>query len=125
MLAVYVAAFRDYGPFLAPGEAPIVALIAKDRLQARVLLRYVVGLLRAVPVLRSLIVAEVAESVTLSNGAMIEIHTGAIASPPGRTYVGVFCDEIAFRPVTDESANPDAEVIASVRPGLASQIRCW
>ena len=64
LLAVYVAVFRDYGPFLAPAEVPIVALIAKDRLQARVLLRCVVGLLRAVPVLRPLIVAEVAESVT-------------------------------------------------------------
>src|SRR5580658_10490077 len=39
LLAVYVACFRDYTPYLAPGEVPVVALIAKDRAQARVLLR--------------------------------------------------------------------------------------
>ena len=120
LLAVYVACFRDYTPYLAPGEVPVVALIAKDRAQARVLLRYVIGLLRAVPVLNPLIVDELAESVTLSNGVIIEIHTGSIASPRGRTYVGVLCDEIAFWPASDDCANPDAEVIASVRPGLAS-----
>ena len=120
LLAVYLACFRDYSAFLAPGETPIVALIAANRAQARVLLRYVVGLLRATPLLAPLILDELAESVRLANGVTVEIHTGSIASPRGRTFVAVLCDEIAFWPATDDCANPDTEVIASVRPGLAS-----
>jgi hypothetical protein len=120
LLAVYLAVFRDYSNFLAPGEQPVVAIIAANRRQAAVLLRYVSGLLRAVPLLAPLLVDELAESVRLANGVVIEIHTATIASPRGRTFIAILADEIAFWPATAEAANPDAEVIASVRPGLAS-----
>ena len=69
--------------------------------------------------LESLIAEELAESVILTNGVVIEVHTGSIASPRGRTFIAVLCDEIAFWR-SDDSANPDAEVVAAVRPGLAS-----
>jgi len=62
---------------------------------------------------------ELAESVTLKNGVVIEIHTGSISSPRGRTFIAVLADEIAFWR-SEDSANPDADVIAAVRPGLAS-----
>ena len=120
LLAVYLAVFRDYSTFLAPGEQPVVAIIAANRRQAAVLLRYVSGLLKAVPLLAPLLVDELAESVRLANGVVIEIHTATIASPRGRTFIAILADEIAFWPATAEAANPDAEVIASVRPGLAS-----
>ena len=47
----FPAAFRDYSVHLAPGEQAAVAIIAADRKQAKVLLRYCVGLLRAVHML--------------------------------------------------------------------------
>jgi len=119
LIAVFLAAFRDYRPFIAPGETPTVAIIAADRKQARVILRYCMGLLRAVRMLAALIEDELAESIPLTNGVVIEIHTGSIGSPRGRTFIAVLCDEIAFWR-SDESANPDVEVIAAVRPGLAS-----
>jgi hypothetical protein len=121
LVAVFLACFRDYSVYLAPGEQPVIAIIAANRQQARVLLRYVVGLLRAVPMLADLIEGEpLAESVTLVNGVVIEIHTGNIGSPRGRTFVAVLADEIAFWPSADEAVNADSEVIASVRPGLVS-----
>jgi len=120
LIAIYLACFRDYTPFLAPGETAVVAVIAQNRAQSRVLLRYIIGLLRAVPLLEELIVDELAETVRLSNGVVIEIHTASIASPRGRTFVAVLCDELAFWPATADASNPDAEVVASVRPGLAS-----
>jgi hypothetical protein len=121
LIAVYLATFRDYGPHLAPGEQPVIAIIAADRRQARIILRYVVGTLRAVPMLAALIDGEpLAETVRLTNGIVIEIHTGSIASPRGRTFIACLADEIAYWPATETSANPDAEVVASVRPGLAS-----
>src|SRR5260370_41705086 len=63
LLAVYVAAFRDYGGCLAPGEKATVAVIAADRAQARVVFRYIVGLLDAVPMLRALVVRQTANAV--------------------------------------------------------------
>lgn len=118
-IAVYLAAFIDYGPFIVPGEVPTIAIIAADRRQARVLLRYVIGTLRAVEMLAGLVDEEMAESVSLKNGVAIEIHTGAIGSPRGRTFIAVLCDEIAFWR-SEDSANPDVDVVGAVRPGLAS-----
>ena len=119
LIAVYLATFHDYSEYLAPGETPVVAIIAADRKQARVILRYCEGLLNAVPLLRPMIQRSDAETIELSNGVVIEIHTGRIAAPRGRTFVAVLCDEIAYWR-SDDSANPDVEVINAVRPGLIS-----
>ena len=119
LVAVFLACFRDYAPFLAPGEVPTLAIIAADRKQARVLLRYVAGTLKAVAMLAALIEEELAEAVRLTNGVTIEIHTGSISAPRGRTFLAVLGDEIAFWR-SDDSANPDVEVVNAVRPGLAS-----
>jgi hypothetical protein len=35
LIAVFLACFRDYGPFLAPGEVATIAVLAVDRDQAR------------------------------------------------------------------------------------------
>jgi hypothetical protein len=119
LVAVYLAAFKDYTPHLAPGETPVIAIVAADRKQARVILKYCAGLLREVPLMASLLEEELVETLRLTNRVQIEIHTGSIASPRGRTFVAVLADEISFWK-RDDAVNPDAEVIASVRPGLAS-----
>ena len=49
LLAVFVAAFRDSRDALAPGEKATVAVIAADRQQARVVFRYIVGMIETVP----------------------------------------------------------------------------
>jgi hypothetical protein len=35
LIAVFLACFKDYGPFLAPGEVATIAVLAADRSQAR------------------------------------------------------------------------------------------
>ena len=35
LVATYLACFRDYAPYLAPGEVATIPLIAQDRKQAR------------------------------------------------------------------------------------------
>ncbi len=119
LIATYLATFIDYSPFVAPGEAPTIAVIAADRKQARVILSYIVGLLHEVPLLAPLVADELVESVTLRNGVVIEIHTGSIGAPRGRTFIAVLADEIAFWK-SDDAANPDEQVIAAVRPALAT-----
>jgi hypothetical protein len=119
LIAVFLACFRDYSTVTAPGEVPTIAIIAADRKQARVILGYAIGLLKAVPMLAGLIEDQLTESVRLTNGVVIEVHTGAIGAPRGRTFAAVLCDEIAFWR-SDDSANPDTEVLAAVRPALAT-----
>lgn len=119
LIAIFLACFRDYTGLIAPGEVPTIAIIAADRRQARVILGYAIGFLRSAPLLEPLIADELTESVKLTNGVVIEVHTGAIGAPRGRTFAAVLADEIAFWR-SDDSANPDAEVIAAVRPALAT-----
>lgn len=119
LIAVFLACFRDYSKLIAPGETPVVAIIAADRRQAKVILGYIVGLLRVIPALAAMIEDELAESVKLTNGISVEVHTGSIGAPRGRTFLAVLADEIAFW-ASGDVANPDREVIAAVRPGLAT-----
>ena len=52
LVATYLACFRDYAPHLAPGEVATIGVLASDRRQARSIMRYVAGLLEAVPLLK-------------------------------------------------------------------------
>ncbi len=119
LIAAYLACVLDHGPYLVPGEVAVIAIIAKDRAQAGLILGYVTGFLRSVPFFAELIADELAETVRLTNKVVIEVHTASIAAPRGRTYLAVLADETAFWPMGD-SANPDVEVINAVRPGLTT-----
>lgn len=121
LVAVYVACFRTYRQYLAPGERATILVIAADRKQARVVFRYVNGLLTGVPLLRKLLVGPPrAESFDLTNGVTIEIGTASFRSTRGYSFAAVIGDEVAFWRTGDDSANPDVEILAAVRPGLAT-----
>ncbi len=117
LIAVYLACFYDYSKFLVPGETGVLAVIAADRRQARVILRYCLGFLESIPLLKSKIVKADAEVIQLTNNIVLEIHTGRIAAPRGRTFIGVLCDELAFWR-DENSSHPDKDVVDAVRPGL-------
>lgn len=119
LVGVFLATFKDYTDYLAPGEVATVAIIAADRKQARSIFRYTIGLLRAVPMLASMIEAETADSIVLSNRVVIEIGTASFRATRGYSYAAVLCDEIAFWR-SEDSANPDVEIIAALRPGMAT-----
>jgi hypothetical protein len=72
-------------------------VIAADRKQARVIKRYISGLLGSHPTLTRLVVrSETADAITLRKGLVIEIHTCSFRSLRGYTCIGCACDEIAF-----------------------------
>lgn len=118
LIAVYLAALRDYSQYLAPGERGTVMVIAADRKQARVILRYVKALL-GVPLLAGKIEREIADGVELSTRVNIEIHTASFRAVRGYTVVAALLDEIAFWR-TDDAANPDREVIEALRPAMTT-----
>jgi len=119
-IAVFLAAFRDWRPFLGPGEIGTIMIITADRKQSRVIMRYCLGLLRAVPMLKQLIEAQTAESITLRNRVVIEVHTASFRSTRGYTIVAGLLDEVSFWPVDESSSSPDVEVLNAIRPGMST-----
>lgn len=119
LIAVFLASFRDWRPHLAPGERATVMVIAADRKQARVILRYVKGILSGVPMLAATVEAERQEAVDLRHSVSIEVHSASYRTTRGYTVVAALCDEIAFWPAED-SASPDAEIVAALRPAMAT-----
>ena len=57
--------------------------------------------------------------IELSNCLIIEVHTGSYRAVRGYTVVAALCDESAFWR-SDESANPDKEILAALRPAMAT-----
>ena len=119
LVAVYLGVFRDYRAHLAPGEVATVAVIAADRRQARTVMRYITGFLDAVPMLTRMVTSRTRETIELDNRVVIEIHTASFRSTRGYTLAGCIADEVAFWR-SEDSANPDQEIINGLRPGLAT-----
>lgn len=119
LLAVYEAAFHDYTDRLSPGELATVMVLACDRRQARVVMRYISGLLHSNPMLERMIAREERESIQLTNRCTIEVSTASFRAVRGYTVAAVIADEIAFWR-SDESANPDWEILNALRPAMAT-----
>ncbi|MER9860643.1 hypothetical protein [Mesorhizobium sp. M0185] len=119
LIAVYLATFKSYRKFLAPGERATVMVIAADRKQARVIIRYISAMLTRIPLLAKLVERQTAEGFDLSNSVTIEVGTASFRSTRGYTYAAVLADEIAFWR-TDDSAEPDYAILDAIRPGLST-----
>ena len=55
----------------------------------------------------------------LTNKITIEVRATDFRRLRGLTLIEVICDEVAFF-LSDDSANPDSEILNAVRPGLAT-----
>ncbi len=119
LVAVFLACFRDYAQYLGPGEVATIMVIAADRKQARVVMRYIAGFLEGIPMLRGMLVNQTKEQLELSNRVVIEVHSCNFRAVRGYTIAAAICDEVAFWR-SDESANPDSEVLAALRPALST-----
>ena len=120
LVAVFLATLRDWRPYLGPAEVGTVMVVCAERRQARVIMRFVKGLLASTPMLRQLIVGERSESITLRNRVVIEVHTASFKTTRGYSIVAALLDELAFWPTDDDSAEPDYEIINAIRPGMAT-----
>ena len=119
LIATFLACFRDYSPYVAPGERVSVLCMACDKTQARVIFRYCQGLMRSVPMLAQMIASESAETIGLNNGVDLEVVPNSFRSLRGRTCAAAILDETAFWR-SESSSNPDHEVLAALRPSLAT-----
>ncbi len=119
LIACYLAIFRDWTPFLAAGEQAFVMVIAADRRQAKVVLRYVKGILNQ-RLFRTKVLKELDEEIQLSNRVTISVKTADFRTLRGFTCAAAICDEMAFWRSGETSAQPAEEILLSLRPALAT-----
>jgi len=117
IIAVFLAIFRDYLKYLSPGERGTIMIIATDRRQAQIILRYVKSII-SLPLFRPYIERETAEAIELTNRINIEVHTCSYRAVRGYTVVGAILEESAFWRV--EGANPDREIYTALKPAMTT-----
>jgi hypothetical protein len=120
VIAIFLACFKDWRSYLGPGEVGTVMIVAADRKQARVIMRYCLGLLEAVPMLKQQIEGVTRESIALKNRIAVEIHTASFRTTRGYSIVAALLDELAYWPTDESAAAPDVEVVNAIRPGMAT-----
>lgn len=116
LIGVYLALFKKYDQYLGPGEVATILILASTRDQARVIRRYVKGMLAA-PAFAPTVKRDNDNIIELDNRVAIEIGAASFRSTRGYTFAAVLADEVAFWR-SDESANPDEEILKAIRPGL-------
>jgi hypothetical protein len=119
-VAAYLACFKDWTPYLSAGERGYVLIVAADRRQARAIMNYLKAFIGETAMLAPLISGETSEQLELSNGVTLEVATCSFRTIRGRTVIAALLDEVAFWRDDTSSANPDVEVIAALRPAMAS-----
>jgi len=117
LIAVFLACFRDYAPFLAMGESATVIIVAADRRQARVIFRYIKGIMEAVPALRALVEGETAEELRLTTPVSIEVMTASSRTIRGYAIPCALLDEAAFWTV-EGASDADVDIIGALKPAM-------
>jgi hypothetical protein len=119
VLAAYIAACCDHRDVLAPGERGILPILASTTLQAGQAFNFCTGIFAAAPNLKDLVESETADVLSLKTGVDIQVRPASYRSIRGITCVAAIGDEIAFWR-SDDSANPDKEILKALRPSLAT-----
>ena len=117
IIAVYEA-FRDHG--LPRGERGYVMLLARDKAQAQIAFDYIFKYISESPILSQRILSKTKQEIILKNNITIACYACTHDRVRGRSLVTIICDEIGFWADGDVSANPAEEILAALRPGMAT-----
>jgi hypothetical protein len=118
-VAAFAAATFDQQHKLRPGERAVVALIAVDRDQSKIILEYIRSFFVEIPLLAGMLERETQFGFELNNRVDITIITNNFRSIRGRAVLLAIFDECAF--YRDESSSaPDEELYRAITPALAS-----
>jgi hypothetical protein len=98
-----------------------VLIVSPDQRQAAICLNYVNACFDDSPMLRQLVLNRTQKELNLKNKVSIVVRSSDFKRIRGSTFLAVVIDEVAFlRSEESGSANPDIELINSVKPGLAT-----
>jgi hypothetical protein len=119
VLAAYLAAGVDHRESLAPGERGVIPLLAASVQQAASAFAFIEGIFAVAPNLKGLVDGATSDTLSLVTGIDIQVRPASFRTIRGITAVAAICDEIAFWR-SDDSANPDREILKALRPSLAT-----
>ena len=122
-IGLYEAFARDHS-YLQPGEKGYVLIIAQDQRGGRVALSYIKAAIKGSPMLRQQVkdpesLDNRTLEVELTNNITIAVYPCSYRAPRGITVICGVADELAFWR-DEESANPDTEIIRTMRRGMAN-----
>ena len=117
-ISIYEGCFREHKEYLSRGEEGYVLCLSQT-MRTKVVFRYILGKLESSSLLSNMMAGPPkAEEIPLTNGITIACYPCSFKAVRGLTVVACVLDEIAFWNV--EGVNPDSEVVATVRPGMAT-----
>jgi hypothetical protein len=119
VIAAHTAAMFDGRRTLRPGERALVACLACDRDQAKIVLNYIKAFFADNEMLSGMVTRETAGGLELDNCVDVAVSTNSFRAVRGRPVLLAILDECAF--YRDEtSATPDDETYRALRPGMAT-----
>ena len=119
VLAAYLAACVDHRESLAPGERGVIPLLAASVQQAASAFAFVEGIFAVAPNLKDLVDGATSDTLSLTTGVDIQVRPASFRTIRGITAIAAIADELAYWR-SDDSANPDKEILKALRPSLAT-----
>ena len=119
LIAVYEAN-RDHK--LPRGERAFILVIAPVLKQAQIAFRYIRKYISLSPELSDRVVKQRKSEIELRNGITIACQPCSQITVRGDSVVCAICDELGFWKHEETAANPEREVIAALRPAIATLI---
>jgi hypothetical protein len=116
-IAVFLAAFKDWRGYLAPGEVGVISRRSSAGPGDHAVLHRVA---QSGADAGQTDRGGDRETIELRNRITIEIHTASFRTTRGYTIVAALLDELAYWATDEASAEPDTEVINAVRPGMST-----
>ena len=118
-VGAWIAGCCDFSDVLVPGETGVLLVVAADVDQAGICLDRIEAKLRTSPVMKQLIKSRTMKALKLTNGITVQVRASNFRRVRGATLIAAVGDECAFWSV-EGSANPDVEIVAALRPALAT-----
>jgi hypothetical protein len=106
---------------IPPGDVGTVAIVSTDRGEALGRLRTIEAILDALGVAWKPCKAPIVGIELVDRRIVFRVFTASIAGVSGFTAIFILCDEVAKWRDSDTGVNPASEVLASVRPTMATQ----
>lgn len=118
LIAVFLAIFKDWTPYLRSGETGWIQTISSDKDQSRIVLNYIKAIL-SLPQFKDEVEDMLTNQIRLKNNIIIEVRSASWRGLRGYTILSAICDEIGVWR-SEESSNPSKEIIAALKPGMAT-----
>lgn len=118
-IGVWEGVFRDHSGALAPGERAMIPIIAKNKADAGTIKAFIGSILDCKNLREFLAKPITGDEVSLTTRVDMVVRAVSLTAGRSRVVPAALLDETAFWK-SDMSAQPDTEVIAGIRPAMAT-----